>query len=234
MAGTHRLTMFLIAALAMTQSLDEAHSTDQMKWQADFSGFTDGSVLNWLGTKGFEPKQDASNAQRVVYSASPNVIALEMRTRAFGLLLNEMDLRDYSRVRIQWGVNTFPAGASYEASIRAEAIMVYLFFGKERHASGSLFIPDSPYFLVLYLCETESTNKPFKGRYHHASGRFICVERPPVGTTVETDFPFADTFRRVFGKEAPDISGIAVAIDTAHAKGTGIAKSFIRTIDFIE
>src|SRR5207244_1833477 len=83
---------------------------------------------------------------------------------------------------------------------------------------GSLFIPDSPYFLALYLCETEPTNKPFKGRYYHASGRFICVERPPLGTTVTTDFPIADTFRRIFGKEAPDISGIGLAIDTVNAK----------------
>ena len=116
--------------------------------------------------------------------------------------------------------------------VRAEAIMVYIFFGKERHASGSLVIPDSPYFLALYLCETEATNKPFKGRYHHASGRFICVERPQLGATVATDFPFADTFRRVFGREAPDISGIALAIDTSNAKGAGVAKSFIRKIEF--
>jgi hypothetical protein len=112
--------------------------------------------------------------------------------------------------------------------------MVYIFFGKERHSSGSLVIPNSPYFLALYLCETEATNTPFKGRYHHASGRFICVERPQVGATVATDFPIADTFRRVFGKEPPDISGIALAIDTANAKDAGIAKSFIRKIEFAE
>src|SRR5262249_58513619 len=139
-----------------------------------------------------------SNARRVVYSASPSELVLETRTRAFGLLLNEMDVRDPSRVRIDWGVHLFPEGASYEKGIRAEAIMVYIFFGKERHASGSVFIPDSPYFLGLFLCETDATNKPFKGRYHHASGRFICVERPQLGATIVTDFPIADTFRRVF------------------------------------
>ena|SRR5215510_4619618 len=42
-------------------------------------------------------------------------------------------------------------------------IMVYIFFGKERHSSGSLFIPNSPYFLALYLCETEATNTPSRG-----------------------------------------------------------------------
>ena len=234
MAGKHWLTICVIATLAMTALVDSAHSADSLVRGVNFSGFSGGSVLNWLSSKGFEPRQDARNARRVVYSASPSAIALETKARASGLLLNEMDVRDYSRVRIEWGVDAFPSGASYEQGARAEAIMVYILFGRERHSSGSLLIPDSPYFLALYLCETEATNKPFKGRYYHASGRFICVERPQLGATVETDFPFADTFRRVFGKEAPDISGIALAIDTASANGTGIAKSFIRKIEFAQ
>ena len=169
-----------------------------------------------------------------VPSGPIDLASLFPRSRAFALLLNETDVRDYSRVRIEWGVDAFPSGASYEKGVGAKAVMVYVFFGKERHASGSLFIPDSPYFLALYLCETESTNEPFKGRYYHASGRFICVDRPPLGATVTTDFPIADTFRRIFGKEAPDISGIGLGIDTANAKGAGIAKSFVRKIEFPE
>lgn len=218
----------------MAASINTASATESATRVVDFSGFPGGSIFDWLGSKGLEPKQDATNARRVVYSASSDALALETKTRAFGLLLNEMDVRDYSHVRIEWGVDTFPAGASYQNGVRAEAVMLYIFFGKERHASGSLFIPDSPYFLALYLCETEPTNKPFKGRYYHASGRFICVERPPTGTTVTTDFPIADMFRQIFGKEPPDISGIGLAIDTVNARGAGIAKSFIRKIEFPE
>ena len=55
-----------------------------------------------------------------------------------------------------------------------------------------------------------------------------------MGATVVTDFPIADTFRRVFGIEAPDISGIGLAIDTANATGSGVAKSFIKKIEFAE
>jgi hypothetical protein len=224
-----------VAALALSASLLPARSADSPKRGADFSGFPGGSVLSWLGGKGFVPKQDASNARRVTYSASPSELVLETRARAFGLLLNETDVRDASRVQIEWGVDAFPPGASYERGIRAEAIMIYIFFGKERHASGSLFIPDSPYFLALYLCENEATNKPFRGRYHHASGRFICVDRPQLGATVATDFPLAETFKHVFGKtEMPDISGIGLAIDTANVSGNGVAKSFIRKIEFSE
>ena len=224
-----------LAALTLSASLLPARSADSAKGRVDFSGFPGGSVLSWLGGKGFVPKQDAGNARRVVYTASPSTLTLETRARAFGLLLNETDVRDAARVHIEWGVDAFPPGASYEKGVRAEAIMLYIFFGKERHASGSLFIPDSPYFLALYLCESEATNTPFRGRYHHASGRFICVDRPKLGGIVATDFPLAATFKRVFNKtEVPDISGIGLAIDTANVSGNGVAKSFIRRIEFSE
>src|SRR5215472_2149563 len=135
MAGKHRLPICLIAALAMIALVDSARSTDSVKRGVDFSGFSGGSVLNWLRSKGFQPKQDASNARRVVYSVSPSALVLGTKTRAFGLLLNDIDVRDYSRVHIEWGVDAFPPGASYERAIRAEAIMVYIFFGKQRHSS---------------------------------------------------------------------------------------------------
>jgi hypothetical protein len=235
MAARYLLAVCTLVALVLSALLLPARSADSPKRGVAFSGFPGGSVLSWLGGKGFVPKQDASNARRVVYSASPSELMLETRTRAFGLLLNETHVRDASRINIEWGVNAFPPGASYERGIRAEAIMVYIFFGKERHASGSLFIPDSPYFLALYLCESEATNKPFRGRYHQASGRFICVDRPTLGATVATDFPLAETFKRVFGKtEVPDISGVGLAIDTANVSGNGVAKSFIRRIEFSE
>ena len=235
MTGRHLLAVCALAALVLGTPLVLARAAGSAERRIDFAGFPGGSVLSWLAGKGFAPKQDASNPRRVAYSASPSELELETKTRAFGLLLKEMDVQDASRVRIEWGVNAFPQGASYEKQIRAEAVMVYIFFGKERHASGSLFIPDSPYFLALYLCESEATNTPFKGRYHHASGRFICVDRPQLGATVTTDFPIAETFKRVFGKaEVPDISGIGLAIDTANVRGSGVAKSFIRKIEFAD
>lgn len=233
MVGRHWLAVCVIALLAAIASESPARSADSAKRGFDFTDFAGGSVLNWLRAKGFVPKQDASNPKKVSYSAARSGLVLETKARAFGLLLNEVDVQDFARVRIEWGVDAFPPGASYEKGVRSEAVMVYIFFGRERHASGSVFIPDSPYFLALYLCETEATNTPFRGRYHHASGRFICVERPKSGATVTTDFPLTETFKRVFGKnEVPDVSGIGVAIDTANVKGSGVAKSFINKIEF--
>jgi len=34
--------------------------------------------------------------------------------------------------------------------------MVYVFFGHEKYSSGSMFVPDSPYFIGFFLCPNES------------------------------------------------------------------------------
>jgi hypothetical protein len=233
MACKSSLGVCAIACATIIASAHSARAADTAIYGVDFSDFSGGSVLQWLGSKEFEPKQDATNSRRVVYSVSQGNLVLETRSRAFGLLLNETDVRDYSRVRIEWGVDAFPPGASYENGVRSEAIMVYVFFGKERYSSGSLLIPDSPYFLGLFLCESGATSKPFRGRYYHAIGRYICVERPRSGIPVTTEFPIAETFTRVFGRQPPDISGFGIAIDTNNARGNGVAKSFIRKIEFL-
>jgi hypothetical protein len=140
----------------------------------------------------------------------------------------------YARIRIEWGVDAFPPGASYENGVRSESVMIYVFFGKERISSGSLLIPDSPYFLGLFLCESGKTDKAFTGRFFQAGGRYICLDRPPLGKLITSEYPIADAFRRIFGKaEAPDISGLGISIDTSSAKGKGTAKAFVRKIEFL-
>jgi hypothetical protein len=65
----------------------------------------------------------------------------------------------------------------------SEAIIVYIFFGRERHPSGSLFIPDSPYFLGLFLCEKDTIKQALRGTLSSHQRPFICVARPQRGTT---------------------------------------------------
>jgi hypothetical protein len=86
----------------------------------------------------------------------------------------------------------------------------------------------------LFLCESGPVNVPYKGRYFHAGGRYVCVDRPARDIPVTTEIPIAELFTRVFGKEAPDVSGIGIAIDTSNVKGTGVAESFVRKIEFLE
>jgi hypothetical protein len=113
--------------------------------------------------------------------------------------------------------------------------MVYVFFGTKKISSGHFLIPDSPYFIGLFLCDSDPIGQGFQGLYFKAGGRYICVDRAPKGKEITTDFPIAETFKLMFGQsQAPPISGIGVGIDTEHAKGNGVAESFISEIEFLK
>jgi len=212
-----------------------AEAAEHPAYSVDFTGFPGRNVLKWLGTKGFVPKQDAANGRKVVYDVEDGDLKLEAKSQALGLLLDETDVLNYSKIRIEWGVDAFPPGASYEKGVRSESVMIYVFFGKERISSGSFLIPDSPYFLGLFLCESGKTNEAFTGRFFQAGGRYICLDRPPLGQLVTTEYPIADAFTRIFGKsQAPDISGFGISIDTSSAKGKGTARAFVRKIEFLQ
>jgi hypothetical protein len=200
----------------------------------DFTGYSGGPVLKWLAQKGFVAKQDATSASKVQFSIADDDLILEAKRKALALLLSEANLAGFSRIRITWGVDEFPEGASYEKGLRSDAAMVFIFFGDEKISSGSMLVPDSPYFIGLFLCQTDPVGRPYQGRYFKAGGRYVCVDQTKTGETVTTDFAIDDAFKRFFGlSHTPYISGVGIAIDTDSAKGKGTAKSFIREIEFL-
>ena len=98
-----------------------------------------------------------------------------------------------------------------------------------------MLVPDSPYFIGLFLCQTDPIGRPYKGRYFKAGGRYVCVDRAKAGESVTTEFAIDKAFKSYFGLgKTPDISGVGIAIDTDSAKGKGTAKSFIREIEFLK
>jgi hypothetical protein len=204
-------------------------------YDVQFSDYPGGSTVQWLAKKGFEPQRDAVNKNKVTISHSGSALVLETKTRAAALLLSEVNVRTYSKIRIRWGVDAFPHGASYVKGVRSESIMVYVFFGTEKIGSGSIFIPASPYFIGLFLCDSDPVGEAFKGRYFQAGGRYVCIDRARKGEELITEFPIAASFRQFFGQaQAPAISGLGIGIDTESIKGSGAAKSFISEIELIE
>jgi hypothetical protein len=113
--------------------------------------------------------------------------------------------------------------------------MLYIFFGKEKVSSGHVLIPNSPYFIGLFLCQDEQVNFPYKGRYFHTGGRFVCLGKPNPGDQVASEFDLDRAFKSYFGKQqTPSISGIAFGVDTSSAGGGGKGGAFIKTIEFFE
>ncbi len=118
-----------------------------------FRDYVLGPVEDWLQGKGFQFKEDARRRDHIELDVGKNGLVLEAKRRAFGIMPNEsVNVPEFTYVEIDWGVNKFPEGASYEQGVRNEALMVFTFMGDERQPSGSMFIPDSPYFVALFLC----------------------------------------------------------------------------------
>ena len=112
--------------------------------------------------------------------------------------------------------------------------MVYVFFGNQKLSSGSLLVPNSPYFLGLFLCDSDRVNYPYVGRYFQLGGRYVCIDRTQLAATRTTEYDIADAFLRFFERDTLlAVSGIAIGIDTKSAKGDGSAKGFIRRIEFL-
>ena len=203
----------------------------------NFSDYTSGSVHDWLRGKGFQFEHDARRGKGIDLDGSNNRLTMETQRRAFGLMPNEaVNVPEFSNIEIDWGVNKFPEGASYEKGVRNEAVILFVFLGDERKPSGSLLIPDSPYFVGLFLCHgDDKVNHPYVGSYFKKSGRYVCLDRPAPGQMVTTRFNLLEAYRAYFDKEGDDdpaVSGLAVGLDTKKATDGGRASAFIREIRF--
>lgn len=202
-----------------------------------FTDYDVGPVEDWLQRKGFQFKLDARRRDKIDLSVGEKGLVLEAKRRAFGVMPNEtVNLSEFTYVEIDWGVDKFPAGASYEQGARNEALMVMFFLGDERQPSGSFFIPDTPYFIGLFLCHGDDrTGHPYVGPYFEKGGRYVCVDRPTDGQLVTTRFDLLEAYRTYFDKERDDdpaISGISLALDTQKASDGGRSSAFIREIRF--
>ncbi|MCG8684307.1 MAG: hypothetical protein MI892_05495 [Desulfobacterales bacterium] len=204
-----------------------------------FSDYESGSEEDWLLGKGFQFKLDAQRRNLIDLEVSDNGLVIEAKRKALGIMSNEtVNIPEFSYIEIDWGINKYPDGASYEQGIRNEALMLMVFMGDERLPSGSIFIPDSPYFIGLFLCHGDDRiNHPYSGSYFKKGGRYVCTDRPPSGEMVTSRFNLLKAYRSFFDKENDDdpaISGIALALDTKKAGKKGRASAFINEIRFYQ
>jgi len=202
----------------------------------DFSDYSEGSVEEWLREKGFEFERDARDRKKLDLDVKDDALILESKVRLRGSLINEgVDLEEFSSVKIEWGINTYPQDASYESKVNNEALMVIIFFGYDKISSGHFLIPNAPYFIGLFLGKDDEVNKPYLGRYFKKAGRYVCLGNPKPGETVISEFDLVSTFQTYFEKdEVPIISGIALAVDTSRSGYGGKASAFIKSIEFLE
>lgn len=211
-------------------------SLQKSNYRIDFSDYKNGSIYERLEEEGFKFEHEAKDRRKLELTVDEGALVLEAKTRLRGFIVNDsLEPRKYSRVRVKWGVVKYPRGASYEAEVNNEAIQVLIFFGHEKISSGHLVLPNSPYFIGLFLGRHDMPYKAYKGRYYRQGGRFVCMGNPLPGETVISELDLHYAFKRYFKKdEVPRITGVALAMDTTMSGDDGRAVAFVDRIEFFE
>jgi len=234
------LTIFSTPSASFSQADDdEAGGQDtfqKVNFMIDFTDYEDGPVEKWLEAKGFQFERDARDRKKLDLEVGEEGLILDIKKPMLGIIVDEdVDLEEFTSIRLEWGVFEYPEGASYEEGIRNEALMVIVFFGYDKISSGHFFIPNTPYFIGFFLGKKEKVGKGYVGRYFKKSGRYVCLGNPKEGETVISEYNLVEAFKRKYEKdEVPVISGVALAIDTTKAENQGKARAFIRSIEFLE
>ena len=196
-------------------------------------GFTDqshGSAVEWLKENGWNFRLDAE-ALNPRFTEKGLVLSTEQRTA--GLIERRLRLSDVGRIRITWGVDDYPKGADWENGVYRVPIAVMISFGEEDIGSGSLFVPNTPYFISLFLSKNAQPGKAYTAKYYQKGGRYFCTPcTPPEGKTVITEFDLDDAFRDQFGKsDVPAITSFGIQMNTKDTRGG--ARAHLERIEFI-
>jgi hypothetical protein len=225
-----------LAVPATPVTLPDGHEWPVVAWRIDFSDYAEGPIEEWLQAKGFRLEHGAEDPELLALSFHEGALMLEAKSPVKGFLVNQdIRLEKVSKIRIYWGIIKYPKHASYERQVHNEALMVYIFFGQDKVPSGHFALPALPYFIGLFLGQEEQLNTPYKGRYYHAGGRFVCVGNPKPHETVVTEFDLPAALQTYFDKDdMPMISGITLGIDTFSSGDKGKAAAYIYSIEFLE
>jgi hypothetical protein len=211
-------------------------SAQQKTYRLEFSDYAGGSVEEWLQSKGFKFEEAAKDRNLLGISVQNGALVLEAKEQIRGFLYNDsLPLKEFSKVKIEWGILQYPEGASYEQQIRNEALMVYISFGHEKISSGNIILPNLPYFIGFFLCKKDKLDTPYLGKYYQEGGRFVCLNHAEPQQTIISEFDLVTAFRSYFDKaDVPPISGVNLGVDTSEAGDGGRAAAYIRAIEFTD
>ncbi len=195
-----------------------------------FTDSPNGDAASALREEGYEFKL---SAEELDLRFADRGLVLETDSERAGLIAREVNIENVDRVRITWGVNEYPEGADWEAGVYRVPIAVMISFGDKEIASGSLVVPDVPYFVGLFLGEKEQEGRAYKAEYYHEGGRYFCEPcNPEPGETVTTVFNFDEVLAEQFDvSTALPVSSVGIQMNTNDTQGS--AEAFIQEIEFL-
>lgn len=180
----------------------------------------------WLKRNGFILKKDMENDRFVRLAGSKERgLLISVEQSAFGLAVRrDLDLHDVGRVEVQWGVTRYPKGADWLRGVHREPLMVTLFFGTEQEADH-FYLPDSPFFIGLFLCKDGSRESPYLGKSYRQTGRYYCFDDAENNLSGGSIINMAAAYKKWFAVDVvPPLTGIGIEVDTSGlADGRGSA-----------
>ena len=204
------------------------------------------SVLLHIDFKGVADTQDATQIlkekgigfemekEKFSFSIKNEILYIETYEQGvvvFGKILKKQEfLENPRKVVIEWGVERFPEGASWDEGINRLPIGLIMVFGDKKLPSGIGFLaPKVPPFLCPFIGEKESLEKVYKGKLYKKGGRYYCVSNEK-DRLIRTTFDIEKRYKEAFGTLPPPISAFAFQINTKNTHGG--AKSFLKSVTF--
>ena len=201
----------------------------------DFTGHPDGPATEWLEEQGFTFRLDAEDLDPRFENGR---LVLQTNGAEGGLFEKSVNVPRAARIRIHWGVEQYPQGANWADGVNAVPIAVMTSFGEKEIRSGSLFAPDAPYFIGIFLGEHERADRAYVGKYYQDGGRYFCNPcGAPTGETIVTDFDLGQAFREQFPDATPSAGSVLPAVSRfgfqMNTNGTrGGAVAFLKRIEY--
>jgi hypothetical protein len=226
-----RLVCFLCCVTLLLSSATLAGAAGRVLYRVDFSTQPDGDAVAWLTRQGFALHL---RAHELAPRFEQGRLVLETATETAGVFVQTLHVPGVRRLRVRWGVDRYPQGADWAKEVYRVPIAVMVSFGKDKMASGSLFVPNAPYFLSVFLGAHEQEGRAYTARYYQQGGRYFCQPcGVPPGQTVVTEFDLATHFTEQFQQRVlPPVSSVSVQMNTTDT--TGGARAFLMHIELLE
>jgi hypothetical protein len=226
-----RLSFVLCWVTLLLASTAMAGAAGRVLYRVDFSTQPDGDAVAWLKRQGFAFHL---KAHELAPRFEQGRLVLETATETAGVLVQKLNVPGVRRLRVRWGVDRYPQGADWAKGVYRVPIAVMVSFGEDKIDSGSMFVPNAPYFLSVFLGEHEQEGRAYSARYYKKGGRYFCQPcGVPPGQTVVTEFDLATQFTEQFQQRVlPPVSSVSVQMNTTDT--TGGARAFLISIELLE
>jgi len=180
----------------------------------------------WLKRHGFILKKDMENERLIRLTGTKNKgLLISVEQAAFGLAVRrDLDFHDVGTVEVQWGVARYPKGAEWQRGVHREPLMITLFFGP-KVAADHFYLPDSPFFIGLFLGKDGSRASPFLGKSYRQTGRYYCFDDAGENLLTTSSIDIDVAYKKWFAADVvPPLTGIGIEVDTSGlADGSALA-----------